>query len=685
MPHEEGEGTPLETLSKLGFSKNPPPVEDDGPGEGSGNTVIPSSITPDEGSRPASGRETPESLSNPSLVGLSTPHSLESKRRTSSTTTGEESPSPRPKPWAPKVARMSAVVPPKGTPNRVARLKEGKEVVRQFMCNTPYVEFAWEGAGKRSVALLDSGADWSLIDESVMTEEERGLICPVNIEGKGVGGESVSIVGEVWRSVEIGGLLVADQRFVVVKNMISSVILGSDFWGRVSPMTFDFNAQVLRLGEFGVEVPLFYGDSLPADGETKVCNLTVGSKCVIPPMTEALVEGKAKGILGRKTYLLEPQRSDDSQIQAPYSIIQTKGDGDRVVVKVANVSQQPITLYEGHVLGTLSKEVSVLKGAVGGTKGRLSSAKQMDWKKELVLGNSLSASQKQELLQTLDKYEGVFYKGGPLPLVDVGVEHTVRLKDNAAPVACRPRRMSPREEQEVRKEIDTLFEQGIIRNSNSPWASPVVCARRADGSLRLALDYRLVNDVSYPATLHPIPLIEDLLDRLADAKYFSVLDAKSGYHQMPMREEDSEVTAFVTPWAHLEWTGRTPFGLKGAGYSFQRMMAVILGESNFTEALCYLDDILIWGTTWEEHMSRLDKVMSKVQVAGLSLSMKKCKFGVDEVQYLGSVIKHGMVSISEQRVQDLRALPSPYTHYCPRVEAGFRGLFLCATLVARNF
>ena len=210
-------------------------------------------------------------------------------------------------------------------------------------------------------------------------------------------------------------------------------------------------------------------------------------------------------------------------------------------------------------------------------------------------------------------------------------------------------------------QLDTLLEQGLIRSSNSPWASPVVCARRADGTLRLALDYRLVNAVSYPATLHPIPLIEDLLDRLAEARYFSVLDAKSGYHQMPLTAQDSEVTAFVTPWAHLEWTERTPFGLKGAGYSFQRMMAVILGDSNFTEALCYLDDILIWGSTWAEHMKRLNSVLGKVQASGLALSIKKCRFGVQEVQYLGSVIRHGMVSISEQRVHDLRELPTPTT------------------------
>ena len=147
----------------------------------------------------------------------------------------------------------------------------------------------------------------------------------------------------------------------------------------------------------------------------------------------------------------------------------------------------------------------------------------------------------------------------------------------------------------------------------------MVCARRADGTLRLALDYRKLNEASEPATLRPIPLIDDLLDRLASVQYFSVLDAKAGYHQMPLKKEDSEVTAFVVPWGQYEWAGRTPFGLKGAGYSFQRMMATVLSSSNFTEALCYLDDILIWGNTWKEHVDRLHSVLEKVSGAGLAV------------------------------------------------------------------
>ena len=209
----------------------------------------------------------------------------------------------------------------------------------------------------------------------------------------------------------------------------------------------------------------------------------------------------------------------------------------------------------------------------------------------------LESNKKKHLMEILRKYKDVFYQGGTLPIVNVGIEHTIDVRENEAPSVFRPRRLSREVEDEVREHVDDLFRKGVIRPSNSKWAAPIVCARKSDGSMRMALDYRTLNSKSSTATLHPIPLIDDLLDRLAKAKYFAVLDAKSGYHQMLLREQDSDKTAFVVPWGHFEFTERTPFGLKGAGYSFQRMMSVILGSCNFTEALCYLDDVLVWGET----------------------------------------------------------------------------------------
>ena len=117
----------------------------------------------------------------------------------------------------------------------------------------------------------------------------------------------------------------------------------------------------------------------------------------------------------------------------------------------------------------------------------------------------------------------------------------------------KPRRLSQAEMVEVRKEIEDLLRQGLIETSSSPWSAPIVCVRRKNGQLRLTMDYRALNAQTISSSAHPIPLIEDLLDRLGNARFFSTLDLKSGYHQMPIRDKDKELTAFVVPWVQYQW------------------------------------------------------------------------------------------------------------------------------------
>ena len=186
-----------------------------------------------------------------------------------------------------------------------------------------------------------------------------------------------------------------------------------------------------------------------------------------------------------------------------------------------------------------------------------------------------------------------------------------------------------------------------------------MCARRKGGRLRLAIDYRALNAKSLSCSQHPIPRIDDLLDRLGEATFFTTLDLKSGYHQMPVREGDRELTSFVVPWGQYQWRRGCPFGLSGAPSSFQRLMSVVLGDSQYTEALCYLDDILVWGRSWKEHLTRLERVLGRIRAAGMLLSPEKCVFGTRRVEYLGHVIEGGCVRIHEDRVKQLRNLPLP--------------------------
>ena len=549
----------------------------------------------------------------------------------------------------------------KRKPNRIAQYTREKQAAVTGLVKSPFIEISWNEKGRRMKkqrALIDTGADWSLLREDQLSEDELEGLQGTDVVGHGVSNEEIPVIGQIWRDIVIGGVTVPGQCFIVVKDMVTKVIVGSDFWARLSTITLDFQKKQLMIPDLGIDVPMFETEEEVPDDENEAVDLMlrVCEKVRIPAMTEMFVECHAEAAEEDVEYLVEPlDNNEGGSVNAAFCLV--RPHEKRCYVRIANVSTKAEHLHAGSVIATLQHKIA----AVNLNSGRAfkSPSIQFDW--EVRMGGSLDNGQRHELGQLLMEMKGVFYDGGQLPVVRVGVEHEIHIEKGAAPKANRPRRLSPDLEQEVRSEIEELLRIGVIRRSNSPWAAPIVCARRQNGTLRLALDYRGPNSISHPATLHPIPRIDDLLDRLGEARYFSTLDAKSGYHQLPLKEHDSEVTAFVVPWGQFEFAERTPFGLKGAGYSFQRMMAVILSDSNYDEALCYLDDILIWGTTWNEHMRRLKVVLMKILKAGLALSFEKCLFGVQEVQYLGAVIHNGMLKMSEQRVKDLRSIQRPTT------------------------
>lgn len=228
------------------------------------------------------------------------------------------------------------------------------------------------------------------------------------------------------------------------------------------------------------------------------------------------------------------------------------------------------------------------------------------------------------------------------------ISHDIPLLDDV-PVRQRYRRIPPSEYEVVKTHINQLMEAGIVRESSSPYASPIVLVKKKDGSLRMCVDYRHLN-VKTRKDAFPLPRIEESLDSLSGARWFSTLDLASGYLQVPVSEHDRPKTAFCTPFGLFEFN-RMPFGLCNAPSTFQRLMERLFGDQQCQSLLLYLDDIVVFSTSVAQHLQRLELVLDRLRREGLKANLQKCAFFKREVRYLGHVISAQGVATDPSKIE----------------------------------
>ncbi|MCG8048820.1 MAG: DDE-type integrase/transposase/recombinase, partial [Candidatus Thiodiazotropha taylori] len=269
----------------------------------------------------------------------------------------------------------------------------------------------------------------------------------------------------------------------------------------------------------------------------------------------------------------------------------------------------------------------------------------------------LSEEEIQSIKHLLTKHEDIFSTGD----TDIGhctfVKHMINLT-NETPFKQRHRRIPPSMIDEVRSHLEQLASCGIIRPSHSPWASNVVLVRKKDGKLRMCCDYRQLNNRTIKDS-YALPRIEEILDTLAGSKYYTVLDMKSGYHQVEIFEQHKSRTAFtVGPLGFWEFN-RLPFGLNNAPATYQRLMEQCLGDLNMKICAIYLDDLIIFSKTLEEHLERLDKVLQRLKDCNLKLNPKKCKFLQTRVKYIGHIVSENGVEADPEKLEKVQNWPIP--------------------------
>ena len=407
----------------------------------------------------------------------------------------------------------------------------------------------------------------------------------------------------------------------------------------------------------------------------------------IQPMQTVNVSGFVRKTKNVESAVTEPTEGASSKIGVCPRIVSLDkvGNSQRVQVRIFNMSAKVLDIKPRSDICELH-DVKILRSINPLTETeRIAQAAQQSVTdshnnntKTSVEGINLETStltdqQKERATEFFNKWEHIFSTS----LTDIGrtnlVEHRIQL-NNEEPFKEPYRRIPPSIFQEVREHLQELLKTNIIRESESPYSSNVVVVRKKDRSIRLCVDFRKLNDRTIKDA-YAIPRVEDSLHILAGAKFFSKLDLRCGYWQVELKEDDKHKTAFQVGTLGFFEFNKMPFGLCNAPATFQRLMERCMGDMNLRDCLIYLDDIIIFSSSFEDHLDKLQAVFQRLHESNLKLKANKCEFFKREISYLGHIVSKDGIKTDNNKTEAVRTWPIPKSVKEVRQFLGFTGYY----------
>ena len=509
-------------------------------------------------------------------------------------------------------------------------------------------------------AMVDSGASVCLINESVVNNNPklRHSYRAINVNPlRGIGCEAtIPVQGAVSVPIKIAGLKSDCVEFLVVRNSVMScqMLLGLNFL-EDHYMMIDTLSRRLRHcppDEEEIIIDLKCEENLNITTDVKA-----HSKIVIPPRSRMQIVGSIvnKTIMDGTEGYFEPNYnviSNSSGIILAHSL--NKVDNGMIIVEVMNIYDTDINIDKNSLLGSFVRNFGDVNSAV------VTSAEDFVRVADLFDLSScdLTENEKEAVREMLNRYRTVV----SIDDNDLGCTSTIKHNidvQGAAPIKQRYRRFHGELRREVEEELERLKEADIIEPSFSAWSSPIVPIRKRNGSLRVCVDYRALN-ARTKLDSFPLPNIEDILNNLGESVFFSTLDMSKGYYQIPMDYGSKEYTAFSSGTSLYQFKV-LPFGVANGVATYQRLMSLVLAGISWEVCIAYIDDLIVLGKSFENHLQNLQSILDRLAMHGLKIKPSKCELFKQSVTYLGHIVCSRGVLPCNENIKAIQDYPQPKT------------------------
>ena len=514
--------------------------------------------------------------------------------------------------------------------------------------------------------LLDTGSPYSILSNQVYQKLNEPLSCQANSTRlRAADGSLIQTNGQITLQFDSNGHYFK-QTFIVAKIQGIDGIIGMDF-------LYDYDGSVQIKKQ---TLKTSCGKLMLYKQTTNACaRIQVAESAVLKPNAETFIKGTIE----------QPCiKNETLSVAEPTGFLKSKGcfiaktlvdpNDEDCIMCILNLTDEAVKINQESIIGSLHKVDNIFQQQAE-TMTNANTIILPEHLRPLIQNTSdrLNPTEKDKLRTLIGQYQDIFMQSnGQLGQTHI-VQHEIKTGDTN-PIKLPPRRIPIFKRQAVDQEIDKMLEQGIIEPSDSPWSAPICLVKKKDGSCRFCVDFRKLNAVTLKDA-YPLPRIDDTLDSLSGSMYFSTLDLASGYWQIKMSDSSKTKTTFVTPHRGLYHFNVMPFGLTNAPATFQRLMEKVLVNLTPHKCLCYLDDIIILGRTFEEALKNLREVFQRLREANLKLKPSKCSLFQAKVTYLGHVVSEQGISCDPSKTEVIRNWPAPNNKSEVRSVLGLLGYY----------